>query len=102
MQTLFTASKMGTMLPLVFALRIDPRAWRRAAAEGVFMENHSDTTKAASLIAGNLTTARYVRLMIAAFRGETDVDVTTAGTEVASTYSKILEALTSEQKASKS
>ena len=65
--------------------------------EGVFMETHSDTTKAASLVAGNLTTAIYVRLMIAAFRGETDVDATMAGTEVASTYSKILKALTSEQ-----
>jgi len=61
------------------------------------MEAYFDTTKAAPLIAGNLTTAIYVRLMIAAFKGETDVDTTTAGTEVASTYSKILKALTSEQ-----
>jgi len=61
------------------------------------METNFDTTKAAPLIAGNLTTAIYVRLMIAAFKGETNVDTTTAGTEVASTYSKILKALTSEQ-----
>jgi hypothetical protein len=65
------------------------------------MEAHSDATKAASLVAGNLTTAIYVRLMIAAFKGETDVDVTTAGTEVARTYSKILNALTSEQESPK-
>jgi hypothetical protein len=61
------------------------------------METNFDTTKTAPLIAGNLTTAIYVRLMIAAFKGETNVDTTTAGTEVASTYSKILKALTSEQ-----
>jgi hypothetical protein len=61
------------------------------------METNLDTTKAAPLIAGNLTTAIYVRLMIAAFKGETDVDTTSAATEVASTYSKILKALTTEQ-----
>jgi hypothetical protein len=61
------------------------------------MESNFDTTKAAPLVAGNLTTAIYVRLMIAAFKGETAVDTTTAGTEVASTYAKILRALTNEQ-----
>ena len=61
------------------------------------MDTNLDTTKAAPLIAGNLTIAIYVRLMIAAFKGETDVDTTTAGTEVASTYSKILKALTRDQ-----
>jgi hypothetical protein len=61
------------------------------------METNFDTTKTAPLIAGNLTTAIYVRLMIAAFKGETNMDTTAAGTEVASTYSKILKALTSEQ-----
>jgi hypothetical protein len=61
------------------------------------METIFDATKAASLIAGNLTTAIYVRLMIAAFKGETDVDTTTAGTEVATTYAKMLRALTPEQ-----
>jgi len=61
------------------------------------MENILDTTKAAASVAGNLTTAIYVRLMIAAFKGETDMDTTTAGTEVAATYAKMLRALTSEQ-----
>ena len=46
------------------------------------MDAYFDTAKAAPLIAGNLTTATYVRLMIAAFRGESDVDATTAGTKL--------------------